>query len=401
MTSSNGPEPQTLVRGGRLVKVDPAPMTAMFPAPAGSPASDALSAFRAIKDSVNTDPPAGVPVIQGLPDGSTVVLPLSYFGSFPGYDDAGSLNAASQQNPAGTIRLADPQRYGSYQLASTWVPSPIGHVEGNGAKLFPTAAFASTAGPAGTANVIYWHDLSDTPPQPPNPTGPLMGSIRRLIVDGSQLVTAANLLHFGDGEWFELGHVELRNALTAGCVGLVQSNDFKFTEKALIQAALVNNDLGFLSTTSINKPSMEYCDWYFYLMMPQAHEGLEFNESYTTGSSLTCRGNVGTATPPATLSTAALTITGASVDGTNPHILRSRVEITLEGTSGNPPQTILFGASNNSMTDCFGNLAFENPPGGSPAWVASNAVSGQFTFGGVINGDATLTSVNAKPNGWL
>lgn len=68
----------------------------------------------------------------------------------------------------------------------------------------------------------------------------------------------------------------------------------------------------------------------------------------------------------------------------------------------NTPQTILFGdAVNNTMNNCTGLLSFGFT---ASAWTPSNGNTGNFSFGGMINGDANLiaaaTNAANAPSGW-
>ena len=186
MTAGPGPASQALIRGGQVVWVNPATDMADYTIPHGSPGGQMLAGVRAAllnprlpvstarviplppasgpaallapviaRPQINTDPPAGTTVIQGMADGSVTVHPLASIG-YSG-DDAGSINYALLQQaslPAGAagglVRLAP----GVFQTFSpVFMPgSASGSVTLRGA--MPVAEAAGNAGQGIVGSVI-------------------------------------------------------------------------------------------------------------------------------------------------------------------------------------------------------------------------------------------------------
>jgi hypothetical protein len=119
------------------------------------------------------------------------------------------------------------------------------------------------------------------------------------------------------------------------------------------------------------------------------------NGAFVTNGSLKIRGNFGYST--STVKSAALRLTGyQTVNGKPAYsgIADSMVDIGVECSSAAgayTPQTIVFGASGNSISRCYGALNFG---AAGNTFAASNNSGNVFYFTGQTGGDNTL------PGGW-
>jgi hypothetical protein len=146
---------------------------------------------------------------------------------------------------------------------------------------------------------------------------------------------------------------------------------------------------------------MEYNDWHIYMQCGVGQNGIIIDQGvFISGSQLYIQGNMQSNTSG---TTAPLTVTGdtnGNGTGSFSAIGETMIYMALEHNSTtNNPMTINFGATGNKMNNCFGKLRFSFT---NSAWTPSNAVSSQFSFGGVITGDANLISLATAnpPSGW-
>lgn len=286
--------------------------------------------------------------------------------------------------PIGRVRLA-PGDF--WSKGATIVPSPQGIMEGAGLGTV-------LHGPAG-ADGIRW--LSTVlPPDNPAPGGPVMGTLRDFTIRGDQAGANAVGLHMGDGVGFHVDKVMARDYAGTGCAGFFMDNSVNWTEKCKLDLISLNNTTALIKGTTTGKQSFEYNDIYLFMLMQAGQNGVQLgnNGAYMDGGSLTVRANCGTSSIGA-LGTSVLQISGSG-GGFNAHYDRTRLDIACENTGGTfAPQTINFGTSSNTITDCMGILAFQGS-----GWVASNVGAANLKFGGIIVGDANLLANNNIPTGW-
>lgn len=251
--------------------------------------------------------------------------------------------------------------------------------------------------PANSAAKIYFHN-SNSGINSSNYYQFQGGRLEDFLVDGTNAGANAVGVSIGDAWGIGMSRVVIQNFTGTSAIGLNVQNDYTWTEKARIQATLKNcTKLGVLGVTSGASSSMEYSFFDFDVYAAASQSGITIqNGAYLTGSGLfRMVGNfAGNGSGPA------LTITGTGgLGSTNAKIgAGCQVQLNLEtAATSSPPQTINFGSSSNGLLNCFGSLIF-----GGNAWTASNAVAANIIFGGIIQHDSVLTTVNTTaPDGWL
>jgi hypothetical protein len=359
-----------------------------------------VPAFAPGPGPINTDPPPGIPIIQTQPDGTLIVLPLSYFG-YTG-DDAGPINDALQRcheiagGPSqyggsyngpwqfGTVQLGPYD----YQIQSTIVKPPAVNLVGHrgGTRLFVAAGVIG----------IYSH-VAMGGPQVSSPAQMTMGAIRDLWIDGS--AGAASGIDFGGAWGAEITGVSMVNFTANGAIGLHLNNApnsvaAEWTEKCKIECHIKHCNIACVIENSSSNPqsdSFEYNDITLYIILdnttsPSPQQGIILRGgAYLSGGSLKVRGNFPANSGPV------LNITGSDGSGGWSSIYHSFVDITVESNANtNQPQTIVFGNANNFIHICLGILTFQ-----FASWVPSNATAANFQFKGVIDGDNALLAANA------
>jgi len=412
---SPGPDAQAVIREGRLVYVSPVTDLADYTLPTGTPGALMLAGPRASYYSprpaastaiviphpaqgLNTDPPPGVPVIQGMQDGSLAVAPLASFG-YVG-DDAGPINAAALQLQAqgqagGRISLL-PKAYNLQSQVQLGISQIL---QGAGQQTQLNQNFTGTG--------IWQHDAN-------NPGGgfgsyeTLAGGIRDLVLDGTGAGPGSVGMDIGDCVGYRMANVQIQNFSGAGSVGLYLVNRYFFTERSHFQARLHGNAQNcVLDTVSGQGENSFEFDYFDFILSANAtgsgQDGFVIQGgSYISKGFLRLTGNFVT-------SGHALTSAAVRVQGNDPitgfisHITHSQLLVGVEtdNASANAPATIIFGTTSgsniNSITNCTGFLVFDD------GWTASNAVAATFgPFGGMIVGDAGLQALNAAnpPPGW-
>ena len=227
------------------------------------------------------------------------------------------------------------------------------------------------------------------------------GGFIGITIDGTHSQGASTGLHVGDLLQYEVD-LTVQNFYGTGCIGVHFDNNYYWTEQLFgrIYAQNCTSHVVFDwtgSTSTTSSGSFERCDLDIYLdqINPQ-FDGVVFqNGAFVTNGSLKIRGNFGSSS--SSVSSAALRLTG--YQSANDYkgfsgIANSMLDFGLECGSGTyTPQTIVFGASGNTISGCMGALNFG---AAGNTFTPSNNVNNVniFNFMGQTSGDTTL------PGGW-
>jgi hypothetical protein len=356
------------------------------------------------------------PVLFGQPDGSIVVLPLSYYGItgddgtwinqafnfFPSITGGSASYGGSYNGPwlVGTIRLLP----ADYNL-NTGIVAPlnkgstvniVGH--GPGTRLF------CNSGVVGLTSHVAMGG-----PQAGSPAQQNMARYEGLRFDGSNGGSCGVEIGGGWGRHVDIACVNFNTTSTA--IGLHLNNapnatSAEWTEKCRIKADLLQNTIAVqIENTSTNSQSdsFEYNDFDFYIIATNSSthpsKGVILQGgAYMSGGSMKIRGNFPTNSGPV------LTIQGNDGSGGNSNIFHEFIDITVESNaSANIPQTVFFGSSgthDNKIINCTGLMTFQFASW-TPSNISPTPSNKQFQFGGVVDGDSNLTGANSAPNGWI
>lgn len=225
------------------------------------------------------------------------------------------------------------------------------------------------------------------------------GGVIGITIDGAKAGAGSCGLHVGDLLQYELD-LTVQNFSGTGGVGVHLDNNYYWTEQLFgrIYAQNCASHVVFdwtTGTSTTSSGSFERCDLDVYLdQMNARFDGVVFqNGAFITNGSLKIRGNFGSS--GSSVSSAALRLTGyQSANGYSSYsgIVDSMLDIGVECGSGSyTPQTIVFGASGNSISGCYGALNFG---AAGNTFTASNNVKNVFNFLGHTTGD------NSLPGGW-
>jgi hypothetical protein len=355
-------------------------------------------------------PAASTPTMFGQPDGSIVVLPLSYYGITG--DDSVWINSAFSLFPTitggsgsyggsyngpwsiGTIRLLP----ADYKI-HTCIVAPLNggatvNIIGHG----PGTRMLVASGKVGLTSHVAMGG-----PQAGQPGQQNMATYRGMRFDGSAGATTG--IEIGGG-WGRHVDVAIVNFNAVGAVGLHLNNatnavSAEWTEKCRFSVDLLQNATAVViensTSSNANASSFEYNDLDFYIIQTNSATAngpgvLLKNGAYLSGGSLRMRGNMPTNSGPA------LSIQGNDGAGTNSAIYHEFVDITMEtAATSNFPQTINIG-TNNEIVNCNGLLSFQ-----FGTWTGATVPSGGLKFGGIIfeQGSTNLQTANATPQGWI
>lgn len=229
------------------------------------------------------------------------------------------------------------------------------------------------------------------------------GSIRDLIIDGTNASTAAIGLDIGDGWGYRLDHVFVENFAAPDAVGICLNNQNYFTEKMLATSIHVRNcSTHVLMVQGSGDPSFEYCDLAFYFAIQPGQDGFVVgNGAYMAGGSLMIRGNTYSQSAAAAQGYVMRIGTDTSGSGDGSTIDSCHLDVAIEQNNFQTgfkyvPGTVFFTGSSNAMQNDYGMLAFRDTP-----WTLSNLASGQLTFRGICYGDSNLTSKVQPPAAWV
>jgi hypothetical protein len=351
-------------------------------------------------------PDSGHPTVYQMPDGSILVIPLSSYGLsgddsvwindaftfLPTITGGGSHYGGSYNGPwmAGTIRLL-PADY----IITTGIVFPVNQ----GATVNLIGHGPGTRLLVGSGATGITSHVAMSGPQVNFPALQNMGRITDLWIDGQGAGQVGMEIGGGWGRHIDVACVNFYANST--CIGLHLLNAdnpaaVEWMEKCRITADLKQNATAVIienTQASVSGSSFEYNDLRFYInarAVSSAGAGLILKGgAYLSGGSLAMRGNFPTGTGPV------LTISGDDAGGTHSAIYHQFIDITVEG-NGSGVQTVHAGNGNNNLNNCSGLMTFQFG-GFSP----TNMVAGQFSFGGVVFGDSTLTGINQRPQGWI
>lgn len=361
-------------------------------------------------------PATTTPTMFGQPDGSIVVLPLSYYGITG--DDSVWINSAFSQLPQitggsgsyggsyngpwtiGTIRLLP----ADYNI-NTGIVAPlnsgatvniIGHGPGTrmlvaSGKVGLTSHVAMAGAQTGGAKALQ-----------------TMGTYAGMRFDGSAGATAGVEIGGGWGRYVDLTcdnftaanamGLHLNNATNATAAEWVEKCDFRMQLSQNSIACMIENTSGAAAGDSF-----EYNDITLYIHAndnaTNGGKGVVLQGgAYLSGGSLKIRGNFPSNSGPV------LTIQGNDGAGGNSQIYHQFIDITVEGNgSTNLPQTIFFGTSgthDNKIINCNGLLSFQFG-GFTNSNIATVPSNNQLMFGGVVDNDTNLQGANSRPAGWI
>lgn len=360
-------------------------------------------------------PAASTPTMFGQPDGSIVVLPLSYYGItgddsvwinnaynfFPTITGGSGSYGGSYNGPwiIGTIRLLP----ADYKI-NTGIVAPLNsgattNIIGHG----PGTRMLVASGKVGLTSHVAMGG-----PQVGNPAQQTMATYRGMRFDGSAGASAG--VEIGGG-WGRHVDVACVNFNAAGAIGLHLNNTTnatsgEWTEKCRFSCDLMQNTIAVMienTGTSTSGDSFEYNDLDFYIIADnsatnQSKGVILQGGAYLSGGSLKIRGNFPANSGPV------LTIQGNDGSGGNSQIYHEFIDITVEGNGvTNLPQTVFFGSSgthDNKIINCTGLMTFQFG-GWSLSNISPTPSNNQFMFGGIVDGDTNLTGANSRPNGWI
>ena len=227
------------------------------------------------------------------------------------------------------------------------------------------------------------------------------GGVIGVTIDGARAGTTAGStgLHLGDLLQYELD-LTVQNFTESGSIGIHLDNNYYWTEQLFgrIYAQNCASHVVFdwtSTTAATSSGSFERCDLDIYVNQEDANfDGVVFgNGAFVTNGSLKIRGNFGSS--GSTVSSAALRLTGnQSANGYPSYsgITDGLLDIGVECGKGTyTPQTIVFGSSGNSISNCYGALNFG---AAGDTFTKSNNVDHVYHFLGQTSGDSTL------PGGW-
>jgi Pectate lyase superfamily protein len=225
------------------------------------------------------------------------------------------------------------------------------------------------------------------------------GGITGITIDGAKAGSGSAGLHVGDVLQYEVD-LTVQNFYGTNSIGVHFDNNYYWMEQLFgrIYASNCASHVVFdwtSTTSSTSSGSFERCDLDIYIDQINAKfDGVVFrNGAFVTNGSLKLRGNFGSSTTAVT--SAALRLTGnQTANGYSGYsgIVDSMIDIGLEcGSGANTPQTIVFGATQNTISGCYGALQFG---AAGNTFTASNNKSNVWNFMGQTGGDSTL------PGGW-
>jgi hypothetical protein len=319
-----------------------------------------------------SDTKALINAINGLPAGGVVYLGPGdfYITCVPGYSN----------NVTG---------YTSITNAAIVVPAQTstGSTGGKGVSIQGSGS-ATVLHVVGSYTGIYCHRTTSYGTLAPAPQTTVF--LRDFVVDGTNAGTAIGV-DIGDGWGYDLD-LAIVNFTTSGSIGLNIINRIFWTEKGRFRAHLMNNATAAVldSVASNEDISHEYNFFDFNMACNENQNGVVVqNGVNVAGCSLWLHGNmINSSSPPNPI--AALTVSGVDT-GTPPNysrIFASEIVMKVEGNNRSNtttpvyPYGIYLNSDNNAIQQCQGIIlhSLNN----------SSLNSGEFSFRGLICGDASL-----------
>lgn len=308
------------------------------------------------------------------------VVPGTFYLSPSGGDDTVALQNAVNAVGVGMVFLAA----GTFTISSQVTVPHKASIMGNGALTRLKYTGASGA-------CLYMHD--------PGPNGGVTaqnssGALRDFVVDGTSAGNTAIGIDIGDGWGYRIEHVFIESFGGTSAIGLYINNNNYFTEKMTCRAVTVRNCTTDVHMTSTGGgTSFEFNDLDFYLVAQPGQDGFVLDNNCFYNGHLRLRGNFYTSN--SSFTNAAIRIGTSSGDTAT--LNSTTLDVVIENDLGHTftHQSINFGGVGNTMQNCTGMLAFRDPN-----WTVTNAARGQFTFRGILYGDATLALVNEVPSNY-
>jgi hypothetical protein len=233
------------------------------------------------------------------------------------------------------------------------------------------------------------------------------GSIRDLIIDGTNANPGSIGLDIGDGWGYRLDHVFIENFTGTGSIGFRIGNDYYFTEKMRGTSLHARNctTLVYMDSTVATDVSHGYNDLEFYISLnpgtpppSPSQKGFTFDKGVNYyGGSLIVRGNQYTVTnwsdplnPPWFFG-----IINNNGSGNYSQILECHLDVRVEGDGGNPlsPTRLHVNNPQNGIFDCWGRFTMSGA-GGAP-----DATAGQFQLSGVVPSN-TMVPIRTEAPDW-
>lgn len=358
---------------------------AVYNAGVGYPVNDSVDGNLALVDVYGTGQ-------YGNLTARSVTAPFRA-GLNPSGDQVNSTDVANINNLLGTFGVTDLKLGPGQWYGKTQVTIPVSSIlRGSGPSTFWNYS--------GSGSAFYQHDINGTGGGGFGTYHTAAGGVRDMTIDGSSAGNGAVGLDIGDGWGYRVEDVRIQNFNGTGSIGLWLNNQFGWTEKGRFQATLWGNSTQcVLNGNNGGLQSFEFNSLDFDVFVFAGQNGVSVtNGAYLNKATLRMVGNF-LAGASSLATNFVLQFTG-SAPGSNSRMLRGIIDINIEldNTQANPPQTINFGAAANKITDCAGSLVFD--PSATPvSFLPSNAVAGQFTFDGPIVGDTVLQSVNSPVQG--
>jgi len=341
----------------------------------------------------NTDPPPGIPVIQTMTDGSLAVAPLASFPGYAGMDDAGPLNAACLQatgayGRGGLLRLLP----ADYNLLSQW---QIGQQATNGQTGFGPCSVYGIPGATrilvnynatlASGGAVNMHRTSGYGQQFGNPADPPTGSLKYLIIDGTNAGNNAALLSVGDGWGYEVHQVYCDNAAGNNSVGAYFNKQVFWSEKDRFLMHLRGNTIAGIFDTQNADVSHEYNWIELFLFCNAGQQGIILQNGVNLGGvNMWLYGNMSSANDPVTAASLAV----LNILGANSRLFEADLHFKSEANPGNGdnvdfPSMIIATANSQGIKQCCGRISGTN--------FANSQLNGaEFSFRGLIAGDPAL-----------
>lgn len=320
---------------------------------------------------------------------SALTLTLQPSGDATGAADATAVSAAVSALPAtgGVVRLA---------ATGTW------YIECGQVAITTSGIYIDAPGcyivAVGAGDMIRMYDVNVL-------TNTVRGGgiLGYPVVDGASTTGNSCALHAGD--IFNLALFAQAQNFAAGTTskGIWLDNQYFWAEQAYGRVFAGGNTAGVVFDVNsgtaatgahVNATgSFERCNLNLYVDQGvSTYDGVVFqNGSFVVDGQLGIYGNFGTSSSP--LTSAVLRITGSTpsgiTDASYSSLLNSVLNIGTEldtVTGSDAPYTVFFGASQNIVTGCTGNVDF----GASQPFQGSNNTGNWVGFAGVVNGDAAL-----------
>lgn len=358
------------------------------------------------------------------PPGVTpVTVPAALYYNVVNYgaDAAGNTDATSAfqaaVNAMPTVTVNNGTSSTTYHIGALFIPAGT-YKLGSSGDIGNIGPFVSILGPGSTACILYDYgqtsggaclsmhnairpssDTFDTMLSQSAPVG-IAGTITGFTIDGTHAGAGRSGLDIGDFEGLDLRDLKIQHYNLAGSSGFNMNNKYSWVNSFRGRVAIYDcTTCAFI--TGNGSPSGDIFDSFndleFLLYAFAGQDGVVLNGGvqFLFGS-LKIWGNfMGSGSAQ---TNAALRITGSG-QSTPTAIAQSHLQIFCEGGDAggsNGPYTIYYGdvssGSRNGIYGCEGMLVFHNRWRNSNWSINNSFAQGNFTFAGIIYGDANLGS---------